>query len=197
MIEPKFSEDPRTVWLTEAGPDRGMRLIDAFWFDDMAGKRWSAPAGTRVDGASIPRPLWALVGSPYTGEYRRASIVHDVACIAAGGDPALRRAADKMFFRACRTGGCSRWDAMVLYVGVRIGAGLSFQELEDRRTVRIQRDAIDRRVEEDFRSACEFVLRQGETDDADALEERTDAALEAVALSRLALAEFHRRLVPR
>ncbi|MFD1466618.1 DUF1353 domain-containing protein [Hymenobacter caeli] len=115
-----FSEDPRADWLTEPD-DRRMRLLRDFWYDDPAGRRWPAPAGSVVDGASIPAALWSAVGSPYTGPYRRASIVHDVAC----DTPAVPRAdADKMFYQACRAGGCSAAYAELLYAGVRIGAHL-------------------------------------------------------------------------
>lgn len=188
MSDPRFGDDPRTVWLNETGPDRRMRLIDGFWFQDRQGKRWDAPGGAIVNGASIPRPLWALVGSPYTGEYRRASIVHDIACVEAGGNDALRRAADKMFFVACRAGGCSRWDAIVLYVGVRIGAWFSGLDLAgSQRPVKLRQDAVDRRVEEDFATVAEIVLAQGEIDDPELVEKRTDAALESVAAARLML----------
>jgi hypothetical protein len=33
--------------------------------------------GMPTDGASIPRPLWALVGAPLDGEYTFAAILHD------------------------------------------------------------------------------------------------------------------------
>jgi hypothetical protein len=35
-------------------------------------RRWNAPKSSRVDAASISRFLWAVVGSTYTGDYRRA-----------------------------------------------------------------------------------------------------------------------------
>lgn len=72
-----------------------------------------------MDGASIPAPLWSAVGSPYTGDYRRVSVVHDVAC----QNPAVpRREADQMFYQTCLAGGCSAGQAELLYAGVRIGA---------------------------------------------------------------------------
>jgi hypothetical protein len=115
----KFSESPKTEWLDEAGDDRGMRLLEDFWYDDPDGNRWCAPAGSVIDGASIPSPLWSIVGSPYTGAYRRASVVHDVAC----DDPDVaRKDADRMFYYACLAGGCSKRQARLLYAGVRIGA---------------------------------------------------------------------------
>ncbi len=115
-----FSGNPKTEWLTDgAVEDRNMRLLEDFEYRDPAGRTWPAPAGVMVNGASIPEPLWTLVGSPYVGHYRRATVVHDVAC----EDPSVdRKEADVMFFHACRCGGCSLRQAWLLYVGVRFGA---------------------------------------------------------------------------
>jgi hypothetical protein len=118
MDQGSFSGNPRTEWLCDGDDERAMRLLDDFWYRDPDGRRWDAPAGTVVDGATIPRTLWAAIGSPYTGNYRRASIVHDVACNA----PAVpRRDADTMFYFACLAGGCSVLQAKLLYAGVRLG----------------------------------------------------------------------------
>src|SRR4026209_2946877 len=122
MTHGKFSANPQATWLTERGQDRRMKLLQDFIFTDPDGKEWLTPKGYSVDGASIPRPLRSLVGSPYTGDYRRASIVHDKACEDARGNAGARRAADRMFFHACRAGGCSIAEAILLYIGVRIGA---------------------------------------------------------------------------
>jgi hypothetical protein len=117
-----FSGQPLTIWLTEDKQDRKMVLEEAFIFTDPEGKVWEVPSGYSIDGASIPKALWSLIGSPYTGDYRRASIVHDKACDDAKKDFNARRAADRMFFHACRAGGCSADEAKTLYLGVRIGA---------------------------------------------------------------------------
>ncbi len=118
-----FSGNPKTEWLVDPnGSDRDMSLIEDFWYIDPKGKKWLAPKGSIINGASIPRPLWSTVGSPYTDDYRRASIVHDVAC----NDPSVRREdADAMFYEACLAGGCSYLQAKLLYAGVRIGAWAS------------------------------------------------------------------------
>ncbi len=115
-----FSGNPKTEWITsQAGEDRDMRLLEDFSFTDPDGRVWPAPTGSVINGASIPRALWALVGSPYTDDYRRASVVHDVAC----DTPSVnRKEADVMFYHACRAGGCSASQARTLYAGVRIGA---------------------------------------------------------------------------
>jgi hypothetical protein len=118
-----FSGNPKTEWLLGSdGSDRDMSLIEDFWYIDPKGKKWFAPRGSVINGASIPRPLWATVGSPYTDDYRRASIVHDVAC----DDPNVKRKdADEMFYEACLAGGCSYLQAKLLYWGVRVGAWAS------------------------------------------------------------------------
>jgi hypothetical protein len=114
-----FSGNPKTEWLCENGEDRDMRLLEAFWYTDPNGRRWEAPKGAITNGASIPRTLWSSVGSPFTGGYRRAAIVHDVALRSAG---IVRDDADSMFFHACMAGGCAPLDCKLLYAGVRIGS---------------------------------------------------------------------------
>ncbi|MDD3813488.1 MAG: DUF1353 domain-containing protein [Desulfocapsaceae bacterium] len=118
-----FSEDPKTLWITDPDKaDRNMELLADFSYTDPQGRVWLAPKGSTINGASIPRPLWSTVGSPYTDDYRRASITHDVACNTPG---IPRKEADVMFFHACRAGGCNAAQARVLYAGVRIGAWAS------------------------------------------------------------------------
>jgi hypothetical protein len=180
-----FSKNPpRTLWLTEAKADRHMQLLTEFWFRDPDNRLWTTPVHYKIDGASIPKPLWSLVGSPYTGDYRRASIVHDKACDDAAGDQAARRAADRMFYHACREGGCSVVEATLLYIGVRIGALTplvpAWQEASKTEEPRANRSPGDDRLEADFRLAVEKVLAQGETDDPHEVERRTDEALTLV-----------------
>lgn len=118
-----FSGNPKTEWLVDqSGADRGMSLIQDFWYLDPSGRKWGAPKGSVINGASIPRPLWSMVGSPYTDDYRRASIVHDIAC---DDQTVQRKDADVMFYHACLAGGCSFLQANLLYAGVRIGAWAS------------------------------------------------------------------------
>ncbi|MGI4863531.1 MAG: DUF1353 domain-containing protein [Janthinobacterium lividum] len=80
------------------------------------GTVWEAPSGSIVNGASIPRVLWTLVGSPFTGDYVYASIVHDVAC-----DTRTRpwRDTHYMFYLACLAGGTRPGRAKLMYLAVR------------------------------------------------------------------------------
>jgi hypothetical protein len=191
MAEAGFSGEPRALWLTSSGRDRTMLILEDFWFRDRRGKQWDALAGTIVDGASIPKPLWSTVGSPYTGDYRRASIVHDVACVEAGGNAAMRRAADRMFYEACRIGGCSIFEATILYIGVRIGALTAVaptwrRAVEEGEGPSISRTPAQDRLETDFRIAAQMVTELPETDDAAEIEARTDAALSSITAMELA-----------
>lgn len=183
-----FSGQPITEWLTEdRRPDRRMKLLGDFWFIDPAGQQWTVPREyDRLDGASIPRALWTLVGSPYTGDYRRASIVHDHACDLAQGNAGARRAADRMFYHACREGGCSVYEATLLYIGVRIGAWLPFvavwKPTDDSvaGAPRLFRTAQETQIQEDFCRLAERVIALGESDDPVELERRIDEAVLAV-----------------
>lgn len=103
-------------WLqTEAGPDRDMRLVERFAFRDPSGSEWSVPVGAVVNGASIPRVLWTLVGSPFVGNYRRASVVHDHFC-AVKTRP--WQTVHRMFYNAMLAGGVSVSRAKTMYAAV-------------------------------------------------------------------------------
>jgi len=188
MSHGEFSGEPDAVWLTEDGtPDRRMRILSDFSFTDPDSRVWEARAGSVVDGASIPRALWTVVGSPYTGDYRRASIVHDIACDEAGGNKSKRRKADRMFFHGCRAGGCSIWEATILYLGVRVGSSASRVQpwhaavSIEKAGPRTRRTAEERQLEKDFTQIADHVFARGETDDPKELERRADAAMAVVA----------------
>jgi hypothetical protein len=181
-----FSGEPQTIWLDgHSAPsdanDRNMQVVDDFTFTDRHDHVWRTPAGCIVDGASIPRALWTLVGSPYTGHYRRASVVHDKACEDAKNAPdptAARLAADRMFFEACLAGGCKWFEAAYLYVGVRIGAILanSGPELLTADDGPAIARPQDRDVIDAYQHIAQQVTQAGETYDPEEMERRTTAA---------------------
>jgi hypothetical protein len=117
-----FSGNPKTEWLSELGDDRNMCLLEDFWYTDPQGRRWNAPKGSITNGASIPRTLWSSIGSPFTGNYRRASIIHDIALRT---HSILRDDTDTMFYFACLAGGCMLMESKLLYAGVRVGTWAS------------------------------------------------------------------------
>lgn len=74
---PRFTNRIKAEWLPGG---RDMRLLEAVTFIDQKGKRWTAPKGAEFNGASIPLALASVVGCPYVGRYRRASVLHDYFC---------------------------------------------------------------------------------------------------------------------
>lgn len=64
------------------GPDgRSMTLTQPLRYIDPKNVDWVAPEGSTVDGASIPKIAWSIIGGPFEGKYRAASVIHDVACV--------------------------------------------------------------------------------------------------------------------
>lgn len=59
---------------------RVVTLIQPYGYIGPDGVKWDVPAGARVDGASIPRPFWPIIGGPFEGKYRNASVIHDWYC---------------------------------------------------------------------------------------------------------------------
>lgn len=107
-----FVGDPVAVWTPDG--DR-MILEKDFAYVDPKTKRWGAPRGAILDGASIPRALWSLVGSPYRGKYRYASIIHDYHCRI---QVESWESVHSCFYYACLAGGTGRALAKILYYGV-------------------------------------------------------------------------------
>jgi hypothetical protein len=91
-----------------------------------------------------------------------------------------------MFYEGCREGGCSRWEATILYVGVRFGAWLGPKAAFDDQAVRLSEPSEFDQYRRDFRAVSEDVLRQGETEDPSEVEARTDAAMARLAARKAA-----------
>lgn len=91
------------------------RVEKRFSFVDPWKLNWSVPAGTVVDGASIPRPLWSLVGGPWDGDYTDASIVHDYYCSTRSRG---HKSVHETFFYAMLTSGVAVKKAKIMYYAV-------------------------------------------------------------------------------
>lgn len=103
---------PLTEWLDDG---RNMRLKRPFGFVEEGGREWPVPSETIVDGASIPRVFWSLIGGPFEGVYRNASVVHDYYC-----DVQTRpwRDTHRVFLEAMRCSSVSEIRAKIMYYAV-------------------------------------------------------------------------------
>ena len=101
-------------WLDDG---RSMKLNMPVTFIDHRHCRWIAPAGSVIDGASIPRFFWRFIGGPFSGRYRRASVIHDVYCVTRSM-PSPRVHA--MFYAAMRADGVGAFKAGLMWLAVRL-----------------------------------------------------------------------------
>lgn len=110
----------KSEWLESDGDGaaRKMRLLADFSYKDPAGKVWTAPEGWVIDGASIPWVFWSVVGSPFVGDYRSASVVHDYYC---DTQTEPWREVHEMFYWAALAAGVGETKAKILYAAVYAG----------------------------------------------------------------------------
>lgn len=73
----EYSGTVKAEWLVKT---REMKLLEPFAFKGPDCKSWPVPKGALVDGASIPQVFWSVIGGPFEGRYRDASVVHDYYC---------------------------------------------------------------------------------------------------------------------
>lgn len=111
----KFLGNVTVQWMDDG---RSMKLINEFGYIDPNGKRWNVPKNTVVDGASIPRLFWTIIGGPYEGLYRNASVIHDYYCVV---KTESWQNVHLMFYNACITGGTKEIKAKIMYSAVYAG----------------------------------------------------------------------------
>ncbi|QDU28556.1 hypothetical protein ETAA8_36590 [Anatilimnocola aggregata] len=108
----RFEGDVVASWDNDG---RNMTLRENFIFIDSQNRAWHAPAGAVVNGASIPAAFWSVIGGPFEGQYRSASVVHDVGCHQMTDS---WQDVHRMFYEACRCGGVEEGRAKMLYYAV-------------------------------------------------------------------------------
>lgn len=101
---------------TIVGEKRKMLLVDDLFFTDQHGKTWHAPKDITVDGASIPRVFWRLIGGPWSGLYKRASIIHDHYC---NVKTETYKSVHNMFKEAIVADGVGSWKAWWMFKAVQ------------------------------------------------------------------------------
>jgi hypothetical protein len=121
-----------------------MKTVLDFGFREADGLHWPVPPGTTVDGASIPQPLWSLMGGPFEGKYRDASVVHDYYCAVRSAD---WQSVHLMFYRGMLVSGVSELRAKIMYMAVYFAGPRWDKMVVD--IVRLGQPAIPTRPEQD------------------------------------------------
>lgn len=91
-------------------------LLEPFGYIDGEGVEWNVPEGYFSNGASIPTPLWTVIGGPLTGPYRKAAVIHDYFCET---QDRPWEQVHEMFREAAYASGTDYKTANLLYAGVR------------------------------------------------------------------------------
>lgn len=122
MSKAVFPEKPAVRPL--AGTD--YVLAEDFYFP-AAVEEWDVVVhvmpGFRTDGASIPRPLWPLFGSPYDPDVVAAAIGHDAMY---RGRIVPRRDADAAFRALMAESGVPLRRRLALWIGVRLFGWITY-----------------------------------------------------------------------
>ncbi len=101
--------------LTPLPNGRDMEVLKPFNYEDHLGEEWPVPDGIPIDGASIPRPLWSVIGGPYSGKYLKASVIHDHFC-RTKTRPWKRT--HRVFYEGMLTAGTKKSKAKTMYAAV-------------------------------------------------------------------------------
>lgn len=100
----------------EFGDDgRSAHLLEQLSYVAADGREWTAPKGAWLDGASIPRAFWSVIGGPFEGLYREASIIHDHYCVARS-EP--WQDVHRMFWQAMLCRAVPAFKARIMYYAV-------------------------------------------------------------------------------
>ena len=79
------------------------------------------------DGASIPRYLWSIVGSPMTGGYQRSACMHDALY---SSNILPKDMCDSLFLEAMISDGVSSLLAYTMYYAVRFGGKTAYEDTD-------------------------------------------------------------------
>ena len=99
----------------------------------------TVPYGFISDGASIPKFVWSIVGSPWTGRYVQAAVVHDVLYHNIGYFVCYhnhnryifnltQKQSDNILLHGCKILGVPTWKRYVIYYGLRVGGWVSWKQ---------------------------------------------------------------------
>jgi len=107
------------------------------WYFTIDGKKYWIPQGYVCNGASIPRPFWSLVGSPFDPINAVGAWGHDYLYLT---HLTNRKIADEVGFQLWRQAGCKLRKARTMWFCVRTFAGFAYKnnkkDLKDLQEVR-------------------------------------------------------------
>jgi len=104
------------IELKKVSPSEYTLLGDFSFIDTKSGREVKVRKGYVTDGASIPRILWSLVGSPFTGKYTASAIVHDALY---SSHLLTKESADKLLLGMLKVEKVAPIKSKLMYLGVK------------------------------------------------------------------------------
>jgi hypothetical protein len=110
---------------------KNWRVLEDFYYDTdvvLSGANHNqvvVEKGFTTDFASIPRPLWTVVGAPAEGKYRKIAVVHDKLYRTKG--LATKAQADAVLLEGMKFCGVNWAQRYAIYWGVRVGGASSYK----------------------------------------------------------------------
>lgn len=121
-IDTTFNHINLDIQFLEDG--KSIRVKTDYYFL-LNGETLCIPAGFTCDGASIPKCLWPILGSPFVGLHRGGCILHDF-LYAIGYKN--RKFSDYAMYSVMREDGTGWVKANLIYTGVRMGGWPFFKK---------------------------------------------------------------------
>ena len=87
------------------------------YFDYREHQLFVIEEGFIYDGASIPKPLWSIIGSPFDADFRLPSALHEFLY---RNEVISKERADQMFYDALRGTGVGYLKAQSMYLAVKL-----------------------------------------------------------------------------
>ena len=94
------------------------KLLADYTYVTDAGKEYTVPSGTVVNGTSIPTAVWSVIGGPWSGRYRNAAVIHDFLCEVKAEDSDT---VHRIFLESMMNSGVPAWKAKTMYFAVLKG----------------------------------------------------------------------------
>lgn len=107
-------------WTFNDLPDDIRELVSEIKFTIPSHGKVTIMPGFKFDGASIPRLFWTLIGSPFTGKYKRAALLHDALYAA---EIFSRKVCDEIFLQYMKEEKVSWWRRNSMWLAVRAFGG--------------------------------------------------------------------------
>ena len=104
--------------ITKDLDDDMWEIMVSYAFVDSKGVRHYVLKEFKSNGASIPRLLWSIVGTPRATDMAQSAVLHDFKYRYGG---VSRKRADQLLREGMKVLGAPWWKRQIVYAGIRIG----------------------------------------------------------------------------